>query len=87
MDKETLKAIREMIREELNPIKNDIQGIKTIQGEHTKKLDGITDEVARLREDVTVLKSDAEEMKIDLKLVKIATVEHSNEIEKLKVAK
>lgn len=83
MDKETKEFLENM----MNQINSKFEGletgqkeIKSIQENHTKKLDGLTDEVARLREDVT-------EVKTDLKLVKIATVEQANEIQKLKVIK
>jgi len=79
MDKEILEILK--------AIQLDIQEVKATQEKHTKALVKVIDEVARLREDVTDLKEDMKESKADLRLVKIATVEHSNEIEKLKIAK
>lgn len=83
MDKETKDFLENM----MNQINSRLEGlevgqkeIKVIQENHTKKLDGLTDEVVRLREDIT-------EVKTDLKLVKIATVEQANEIQKLKIIK
>lgn len=61
--------------------------LETGQKEIVKKLDGVIDEVVRLREDVTELKGDMEELKVDLKLVKITTVEQANEIQNLKLLK
>lgn len=93
MDKEILELLKAM--------QLDIQEIKSTQQNHTKILGNMTDEIVRLREDATVLKEDVtilkedvavlkddmKEVKVDLRLVKIATVENSNEIEKLKVVK
>jgi uncharacterized coiled-coil DUF342 family protein len=90
MDQETkdfLQGMMNELQEFRKETNNRFESLEAGQKDINLKLDGLTDEVARLREDVTVLKSDSEEMKIDLRLVKIATVEHSNEIEKLKIIK
>jgi hypothetical protein len=83
MDKET----REFLENMMNQINSRLEGLESGQKEITLKLDGVIDEVARLREDVTILKNDVKEAKVDLKLVKIVTVEQANEIEKLKIIK
>ncbi len=85
---ELLESIRTMLKEELkSELKNELDPIKEEQKNIIIKLEEmnkqqklIYEEVARTREDMT-------EVRADLRLVKIATVENSKDIEKLKVVK
>ena len=87
-NKELLESIRTMLKEELkSELKNELDPIKEEQKNIIVKLEEmnkqqklIYEEVARTREDMT-------EVRADLRLVKIATVENSKDIEKLKVVK
>ncbi len=87
-NKELLESIRTMLKEELkSELKNELDPIKEEQKNIIIKLEEmnkqqklIYEEVARTREDMT-------EVRADLRLVKIATVENSKDIEKLKVVK
>lgn len=55
-----IKSIRGVVKEEIDsafvPIKADIQGIKGVLDEHTEKLDGLTDQLVDVSEDVAEIK-------------------------------
>ena len=80
-NKELLESIRIMLKEELkNELKKELDPIIVKLEEMNEKQKLIYEEIARTREDMA-------EVRADLRLVKIATVENSKDIEMLKVIK
>lgn len=84
MDKETLEAIRVLLKEELEPIKNDIKELKTGQEEIKELILELEPKNANRHLD---LKESIEELRQDLTNVEIITSSNWNEIAKLKKAK
>ncbi|WP_042683531.1 hypothetical protein [Anaerosalibacter massiliensis] len=84
MDKETLEAIRVLLKEELEPIKNDIKELKTGQEEIKELILELEPKNANRHLE---LKESIEELRQDLTNVEIITSSNWNEIAKLKKAK
>lgn len=51
-----IKSIRGVVKEELEPVKKTLAKHSEILEEHTKKLDGLVDQLADVSEDVTEIK-------------------------------
>ena len=97
-NKELLDAIRGIVKEEVEPLKTDIKGIKSTQEEHSKELKslnskvdrieeklGITyDEVARIREDTTDIKNSVEILEQNVDFVESATLKNLIDIRQIK---
>ena len=84
MDKETLEAIRVLLKEELEPIKNDIKELKTGQEEIKELILELEPKNANRHLE---LKESIEELRQDLTNVEIITSSNWNEIAKLKQTK
>lgn len=84
MDKETLEAIRVLLKEELEPIKNDIKELKTGQEEIKELILELEPKNANRHLE---LKESIEGLRQDLTNVEIITSSNWNEIAKLKKAK
>lgn len=84
MDKETLDAIRVLLKEELKPIKNDIKELKTGQEEIKELILELEPKNANRHLE---LKESIEGLRQDLTNVEIITSSNWNEIAKLKKAK
>ncbi len=86
-----LKDFKEETRYSIKSLSNDLSNFKKDMNSFKEETKGsfevLTDEVARLREDVTDIRDDVKELKTDLRLVKISTIRHASEIEKLKLIK
>ena len=91
MDKETLKAIREIIKEEIEPIKNDIKELKEGQNrledgqEEIKTMLGELDPKNANRH--LELKDSIEQLRKDLSTVEIVTASNYSDLARLKSAK
>ena len=55
-DNDLIKSIRGVVKEELEPIKKTLEGHTSILEEHSKKLDGLTDQLSDVSVDVTEIK-------------------------------
>lgn len=84
MDKETLEVIRVLLKEELEPIKNDIKELKTGQEEIKELILELEPKNANRHLE---LKESIEGLRQDLTNVEIITSSNWNEIAKLKKAK
>ncbi|KKS05055.1 hypothetical protein A2W45_01580 [Candidatus Curtissbacteria bacterium RIFCSPHIGHO2_12_41_11] len=62
-DGDLIKGIRSVVKEELEPIKDTLEG-------HGKKLDGITDQLVDVSEDVAKIKN-----KLESRTKRITTIE------------
>lgn len=91
MDKETLKAIREILKEELEPIKNDIKELKEGQSrledgqEEIKIMLGELDPKNANRH--LELKDSIDQLRKDLSTVEIVTASNYSDLARLKSVK
>lgn len=91
MDKETLKAIREILKEELEPIKNDIKELKESQNrledgqEEIKTMLGELDPKNANRH--IELKDSIDQLRKDLSTVEIVTASNYSDLARLKSVK
>lgn len=101
-NKELLKAMKEMMRDELDvkldPINKELKEIKSQVIENTEILNSIDDKLNNLeatnaanhieiKGQIEETKETVDKMETSLELVKIATVANSKDIESLKIVK
>lgn len=77
MENELLSSIREMLKEELKPIKNEIGGMK-------EEINTIKTDVSGMKEEVNTIKTDMNSMrlKLDETYDIVKALEHSSQINK-----
>lgn len=81
MNEADLKAIRELIREELGPIKADISGMQTdISGMQTD-ISGLKADVDSMKTNINGIKADADGMKADISGLKAEVLKTNMRIE------
>ena len=84
MDKELIESIREILKEELEPIKSEIKGLKKGQ-EEIKTMLGELDPKNATRH--LELKDSIDQLRKDLSTVEIVTASNYSDIARLKSAK
>ena len=94
MDQELLKAIREMIKEELEPVKNRLDEhtdiLKALM--HSSEVnaahrDKMANDIAHIKGEVTGIKNEIIELRADMNQVEIVTSRNWNAIAKIKAVK
>lgn len=94
MDKETMDTLRQLLREELEPIKTQLtentQILKALEHKaevNKSEHDKMQNDIAHIQGDLTHVKNDVEFIKKDLSRVEEATASNWVDIARLKAAK
>lgn len=94
MDNEILKALRSILKEELEPLKNDIKDLKTQVSENTQILKALEHwaevnkaEHDKMSNDIAKIQGDTSKIRKDLSFVEQATAKNWEDIAELKIVK